>query len=193
MKSINQLILLYLIFHLLLVAQIARADGQGDTAEVRFILRITEGLGSPLRIAIDDQDVAYVTDAVGGRICRYDSAGNFLGEFIAGRSPLAITVTLQHLLCVGDRVSGELQLLDGGGQFLKKIENNFGGFDLPSAAVVDDENRLYVVDGKKKEVCIFDASGNYVTSFGDSILVFPTGITFDRTNQRLLVTEHGGL
>lgn len=153
-------------------------------------MRITDGLASPLRIAIDERDDVYVTDAIGGRISRYDSAGNFLGQSIAGHSPLAITVTPQHQLYVGDRISGELLLLNAEGQFLKKIADGFG---LPSSAVIDDENRLYVVDSKKKSVHIFDANGNPLSSFGESILFFPTGIAFDQRNQRILVAEHGGL
>ncbi|MFQ5866206.1 MAG: FlgD immunoglobulin-like domain containing protein, partial [bacterium] len=191
-NSIDLLRLLFLAFSLLLV-QIVLAEGQGDAIEAQHVLRITEELRSPVRIAIDDQGVVYVTDAVGSRINRYDSDGKFLGKFTAGSSALAIAVTAQDLLYVGDRVSGELQLFDVGGRLLKKIENGFGGFELPSDAVMDDENRLYLVDGKRGTVYIFDANGDYISSFGDTILVFPTGIAFDQKNQRLLVAEHGGL
>ncbi|MFQ6113314.1 MAG: NHL repeat-containing protein, partial [bacterium] len=187
--SKNLLPLLVVIVSFLL-AHFASARGQGGLSEVKHVMRITDGLASPLRIAIDERDDVYVTDAIGGRISRYDSAGNFLGQSIAGHSPLAITVTPQHQLYVGDRISGELLLLNAEGQFLKKIADGFG---LPSSAVIDDENRLYVVDSKKKSVHIFDANGNPLSSFGESILFFPTGIAFDQRNQRILVAEHGGL
>ncbi len=184
---------LFILFLLLFIVQISVAGDSGNPLSIKYKFSITEGLRAPLRIAIDDQDVVYVSDAIGGIISRYDSSGNFLGDFDAGGSPLAIAVTRQHLLYVGDKVSGELQLYTVGGQLLKKISNDIGGFDLASCAVMDDENRLYVVDGRKRCVFLFDPDGNFMTAFGDSQLVFPTGIAFDRKNQRILVAEHGGL
>ncbi len=184
------LLLMVLATFLLMPKASVLAIDQGGVIEVTFISRITEGLKSPLRIAIDDQDIAYVTDAIRGRICRYDTTGKFLGEFEAGSSPLAVAVNTHGYLYVGDRISGELQLFDGAGNNIAVIDS---GFQLPTYATIDDEKRLYVVDGKKKSVSIFDAQNRYLASFGDDVLIFPTGIVYDKKNQRILVTEHGGL
>jgi len=194
MKPHNRLSPLLLITLLFLAgSQIAWTDGSNGMSSVKPVLRVTEGQRSPLRLAIDDQDVVYVTDGAGGRVCKYDSAGSFLGEFPAGSFSLAIAVTPQRLLYVGDKASGAFRILDVDGNLIATGSNDLANFELPSCAIIDDDNRLVVVDGKKKCVRIFDATGHQVASFGDKVLVFPTGITFDRKNQRFLVAEHGGL
>jgi hypothetical protein len=182
-----------LLLPLFLLANVLPVRAQTDTTRARHLLRITEGVSSPLRIAIDDRNVVYVTDAVSGKISKYDSTGSFLGTIAFGGSPLAVAITPEGRLYVGDRVSGELQLLDATGSLLKKVAKGATAFALPSSAAMDNENRLYVVDGKKKQVSVFDAGGNFVGSFGEGILAFPTGIAFDQRNQRVLVAEHGGL
>lgn len=184
--------ILLLTFFMALWWQIS-AYGQSDPRSKPHVMTISQGLDSPLRIAIDDQDDVYVTNAVAARVCRYDSEGNFVSEFQAGGFPLAVSVAPHHQLYVIDRVTGALQLFDASGQLIRNITDVVDRFDLPSDAVTDDHNQLYVVDGRNKCVHKFDGSGAYLTSFGDDVLVFPTGIAFDKKNQRLLVAEHGGL
>ncbi|MFQ5606191.1 MAG: FlgD immunoglobulin-like domain containing protein [bacterium] len=167
-----------------------RLFAQGDVGENQFIMRITEGLRRPVRIAIDANDRVFVANSVTGAISKFDSDGNFLGMFKAGTSPLALAAAPQGGIYIADQVSGELQLFDADGQLLKNIA---GGFEKPASAVVDDEGHLYVLDSKKSEVHKFDASGNFVFAFGDSGLVYPTALAFDSMNKRILVAEHGGL
>jgi DNA-binding beta-propeller fold protein YncE len=187
-KSAVILTSLVLIFFFSLL-QNSLAQNPGNISQSGHLMRITEGLGTPLRIAIDNRDAIYVTDAVGGRVCKYDSSGAFSGELITGCQPLAIAVSPQGSLYISDRVSGNILHLDSSGVVL----NSFGNFELPSSMAIDDENRLYVADGKQKKVSVFDSGGNLLHTFGDSILIFPTGTAFDPVNQRILIAEHGGL
>ena len=170
-----------------------RAAAQDAVHSARHVMRITEGLSSPIRLAIDDRDGVYVTDAVRGRICKYDSTGLFLGEFAAGAAPLALAVTPQRLVYVGDRLSGALRIFDSEGRLLKSGTKGLDVFHLPSCAVLDDAGRVYVSDSKRKVVTVIDADGDTVRSFGEGILQFPTGLAFDFRNNRILVADHGGL
>ena len=189
-KSVDKLINIFIFFLLLLYFN--AAAGQSDSSnQVKHVLRIADGLKAPLRIAVGSQDLIYVTDPIQGKICKYDLDGNLAGEFIAGRSPLAIAATSEEMLYIADRLSGELWLLDSSGSLVKKITSDSGYFELPSCAVINEENHLYIVDSKKKSVRIFDANGDAIGSFGDDILRFPTGIAFDRKNHRILIAEHG--
>ncbi|MFQ5604527.1 MAG: FlgD immunoglobulin-like domain containing protein [bacterium] len=171
----------------------ALAQAQNPSDQIAYLFRVSDGLKSPLRITMDAHDNVFVTDDVGSRVCRFDSTGRFLGEFTVGQAPLAIAVNKQNRLIVSDRVQSELLLLDVNGQLIKKMGQNVGPFGLLSSAIFDDDNRLYVVDSQQNCVHVFDERGQFVTSFGQEKLIYPTGIAFDKKNQRILVAEHGGL
>ncbi|MFQ5631992.1 MAG: NHL repeat-containing protein, partial [bacterium] len=176
---------------LLIMICFAPVLGQNSVSNAKHVLKIVDGLRSPLRIAFDQQDNAFVTDAIGSKILQYDQNGTLLGEILVGGSLQGITVTSQDLLYVGERLSGEIRLLDKTGQLLKTIAADV---ELPLSAALDNDNRLYFVDAENRAIKVFDTKTNgFVGSFGKGILGFPTGIAFDSKNQRILVAEHGGL
>lgn len=49
-------------------------------------------------------------------------------------------------------------------------------FSAPQDLFVDDTDYLYVLDTGHKRVVIFDAASQYVTSFGETVMIKPTGI-----------------
>ncbi len=189
-KKVLFIILIILCFTIIRSSDL---EAQNDINQAKHLLKITDGVTSPLRLAIDSEDNVYVTDAIGGKICKYDSSGNFIDEFLVDNFPLAIAVNFQGMIYIGNRLNGKFQLLDPGGGLLKIIETDIGGFELPSNAAIDDLFQLYVVDSKRKSVLVFNENNNYLFSFGQEYFSFPTGIAFDQKNNRILVAEHGGL
>ena len=58
---------------------------------------------------------------------------------------------------------------------------------------INPDNLLYVVDNLSEQVLVLDLNGNLIHSFGEDVLIFPTGIAYDQYNDRILVAEHGGI
>ncbi len=51
-----------------------------------------------------------------------------------------------------------------------------GQLKLPLNCAVDDDGILYVADGQRRQVVIFDSSGNYLSSFGEADNFKPTDV-----------------
>ncbi|NOX85825.1 MAG: 6-bladed beta-propeller [Chlorobi bacterium] len=153
-----------------------------------FLFRISEGLKSPVRIALDDDGVVYVTDAFRKEIVKFDTSGQFLGTVNSGGFPLALAVNDDKQLVVSDNKVGAIKKFDFNGGDSEIYTN----CTYPSDAVFDGDNKLYVVDSKQKQVIVMDLSGNVIRTFGSDVMAYPTGIAYDRKNARILVAEHGG-
>ncbi|PLX18536.1 MAG: hypothetical protein C0599_12195 [Salinivirgaceae bacterium] len=59
--------------------------------------------------------------------------------------------------------------------------------------VFDKNNLLYIVDSKLKQVIVLDTDGNYLKSIGEDQFIYPTAINYDKQNDRLFISEHGGI
>ncbi len=154
-----------------------------------YYKNITNGIKGPLRIMAASENAIYVTDFTKKSICRYDSSGHLSTEIKLPFSPLCIASYNETKLYVGDAQSGRINIIDSSGTVLK----TFGALKQPSDAVFDDTHLLYVVDSKKGHIAVYNQDGVFQRSFGEDVLNFPTGIAFDRQNQRILVAEHGGI
>lgn len=144
----------------LIAAKIHAGDAESTRSLAEHVMRISEGVRSPVRLAIDGQGVVYVSDAIGGKICRYDQSGQFLGEIVAVGRPLAIAASQQGFLFVADKGEGTLQLFDLHGRLLKKVAKGLDRFQLPVSAVFGPDRRLHIVDARSARVGVFDEAGN---------------------------------
>ena len=153
------------------------------------LISLSEGIKSPLRLCTGSDNSIFVTDYVKKVVCRYDSSGNLTGTVKLNFPPLCIASYHGEKLYVGDAGSGRIFIFNLDGTLIK----SFGLFEQPADAVFDDNDLLYVTDTKNNCVSVYSADGIFQKSFGNNILNFPTGITFDRENQRILVAEHGGI
>jgi len=106
-----------------------------------------------------------------------------ISKFIFGESvpkpikkPYGITVHGSKIY-ISDTGIGGLEIID-----LEK--NTFEYFDpqgkgqlrLPLNCFVDDSSNLYIADGQRRQIVVFDHSGNYLESFGDTAKFKPTDI-----------------
>ncbi len=182
--------ILPVLFTLFVCTSSSIVRAQNDSLAVEFEMKLSEGLDSPLKLAIDRNDNIYVTDASARQVVRYAGNGRFIGRFSSGATPLAIVAAADGRLFVSDRQSGDIYKIDTSGAVIEKFANEFV---LPVDATFDDEDRLYIADALAKKVRIFQPNGDELPSIGDSLLSFPTAVAFDIKNQRLLVSEHGGL
>ncbi len=180
----------YIIFCVVLTFTISDACySQQTTDEDKYLFSISKELKSPVRIAINNQGIIYVTDAFQNCIIQYDTSGNYLGNLNTSDSPVSLAINDNNQVVIGDRLNGNILLLNSNGTFTT-INTDC---EYPSCAVFDSDNRLYVVDSKQKHVVVLDIKGNVIRTIGDNILVHPTGISYDHKNNRILVSEHGGI
>ncbi|KAA3618884.1 MAG: T9SS C-terminal target domain-containing protein [Calditrichaeota bacterium] len=163
-----------------------------STSEIVHVLSISEGLVSPLRIAIGADDVIFVADYSAQKIHKFNLDGISIGEIKLPVKPLAMVVSDQKQFLVGDS-QGYVQVFSDNGVLMKPGPNPFGLSNLPVDAVFTPDARLFLVDSKNKAIKIFSESGNLIQSFGSDRMVFPTCIAFDHLNKRMLIAEHAGL
>jgi DNA-binding beta-propeller fold protein YncE len=92
------------------------------------------------------------------------------------KKPYGITVHGGRIY-ICDTGIGGLEIVD-----LKKntfeyfVPPGKGQLKLPLNCAVDDEGNLYVADGLRRQVVVFDSSGNYLSSFGDADNFKPTDV-----------------
>ena len=163
--------------------------GQGSPGTYGFSTTINDSLSTPVRIAIDHLDNIYVTDASQKQIKKYNAAGSYAGSIVTGGSPVSIALNEANELFFGDGANGRIYKMNSNGT----PGELYAGAVFPSSMVFGSDGLLYVVDSKLKRIIAVDMTGNLVRTIGEGTLTYPTGITFDRKNNRLMVTEHGGI
>jgi hypothetical protein len=182
-KSISVLIYFTLILFLNF-----NAFSQSNPANYVNNTSITQELKVPVRAAIDLAGNIYVTDASQKCIIQYDSLWNYTGKIYIGEEPTSIAISDNNTMFVGDYQNGKIfKRLPGG-----TISTIYADTISPSSMVVSPINELYVVDSRSKRVFVMDFAGNIVRTFGSGVFLFPTGIAFDRKNNKVIVSEHGG-
>lgn len=149
---------------------------------------ITQNLKAPVRIAIDHNDVLYVTDAYQKAIVKYDLQGNYIETITVGGSPVSIAINNLNQIFIGDGESGVISKMESNGA----LTEFYSGCVFPSSMTFSPEGILYVVDGKSQKVIALDVSANIIQTIGVGTLVFPSEIVYDSRNSRILVAEHGG-
>ena len=150
---------------------------------------ISYGLDAPGRMAIDSNDYIYVIDADKKSIVIYDGSGVYKRRIITDFNPISIAVNKNKELFVGDEITGDIYNINDDGS--KSLF--YSGTKLPNSMAFGFNNILYITDSESKEVLGLDVSGNIVLQFSDPNFTFPTGIAFDKKNNRLVVSEHGGI
>ena len=150
---------------------------------------ISDGLNAPGRLAIDNHDNIYITDAIQKSIVKYDAQGNYIETLITELIPLSVAIKNQNKLFVADKNTGDIYKFQSNGT----RELFYSGLSFPSSMVFGTDNLLYIVDSQLKKVIGLNHFGNLVKEFTYYEFTRPTGITFDPINDRIIVSEHGGI
>ncbi|MEI7725563.1 MAG: NHL repeat-containing protein, partial [Bacteroidota bacterium] len=165
------------------------AYGQVSPGGYVFSASINDSLASPVRMAIDNMDNIYVTDAYQKKIKKFNASGTYLGSVITVGSPVSIAINSANQIFFGDGETGKILKLNSNGTTTEL----YTGTVFPSSMVFCSDGNLYVSDSKLQRVIVLDLSGNVIRTIGAGTLTFPTGIAFDKRNNRILVAEHGGI
>jgi hypothetical protein len=162
---------------------------QNTPTNVTHLLSLSNGLSAPFRIAVKSNGTIYITDVSQNNVVKYDKSFDLIGAYNIGIKPTALAVNSSDELFVGDSETGIIYKLDeseNATEFSTVINS-------ASSMVFDKNDLLYVVDDKLKQVTVLDTDGNLLKSIGYGDFVQPTGITYDNINDRILVSEHGGI
>ena len=149
---------------------------------------ISNDINAPGRMAVDTDDNVYVTDAIQNNIVKYDIQGNYLTTITTDFNPISIAINKNDRLFAGDKETGNIYKVSQNG----KKSLFYSGLTLPNSMVFGLDI-LYITDSEQKKVIGLDVSGNVVTDFTHNTFTFPTGIAFDKQNNHLIVSEHGGV
>ncbi len=161
--------------------------GQVISDDFQYSSSITESLFSPTRIAVDHLDNLYVTDAYSRNIKKYDGSGNLLSVFTIDGIPLSVAVDNNGSLFTGDARTGKIFKVNADGSSTVFYSESL----FPNCMSFSPDNLLYVADSKLGKVLVINTNGTLIQTLGEGTLIFPTGISFDSKNNRILVGEHG--
>ncbi len=164
-------------------------NAQNTPTNVTHLLSLSNGVTAPFRIAVKSTGTIYISDVSQNNVVKYDKSFNLIGAFNVGTKPTALAINSSDELFVGDSETGIIYKLD-------ESENatEFSAvINSASSMVFDKNDLLYIVDDKLKQVTVLDTDGNFMHSMGFGDFVQPTGITYDNINDRILVSEHGGI
>ena len=162
---------------------------QTNSNDIVHSLRIDQGLQSPTRIAIDDNDNIYVTDYDQKSIVKYNALGNYIETINTGFVPLSIAINDANQVFVGTKEGGTIYKLENNGS----LTEFYSACIMPSSMAFSPEGVLYVVDSEQKMVIVIDKTGSLVNTIGLGNLIFPSSIAYDSRNSRIFVGEHGGI
>lgn len=176
------------VFAMVFVLQ-TNTNAQNTPTNVTHLLSLSNGISAPFRIAVKSTGTIYITDVSQNNIVKYDKSFNLIGAFNIGIKPTALAINSSDELFVGDSETGIIYKLDGSENATEfsTVTNS------ASSMVFDKNNLLYVVDDKLKQVTVLDTDGIFLRAIGYGDFVQPTGITYDNINDRILVSEHGGI
>jgi len=124
------------------------------------------------------------------------SAGEAFGRLVFGRDKIGVfarpysVVKNQDKLYVADSSGSVIHVLDFESRKYRQFFNLNDTKRLLSPiglAIVDD--KIFVADSILAEICVFDAQGNFMHSFGRDVLRRPSGMAYSRQQRRFYVSD----
>ncbi|MBE0534224.1 MAG: 6-bladed beta-propeller [Phycisphaerae bacterium] len=155
-------------------------------------------LRSPVGIAIVEDNV-YVSDSVLGRVCVFDTAGNYRFAFGHGilQRPSGIAYgRSQQRLYVVDTKRHVVDMFDLRGKHLGSLgDQGPKGLRFPTFVSVDRQGRIYVSDTLNYCIQVFEPDGRFVRSIGEhgnrpGYFAHPSGIATDRSGNIYVTDKH---
>jgi PKD repeat protein len=163
--------------------------GQVAPGDFQHEASISDGLSSPTRIAVDNNDNIIVIDSYHKEIRKYDASGTLLQVFSPGFSPISVAIDGNGQIYTGAAESGLVYKVNLNGS----TSLFYSGSSYPNSLSFSQDGHMYIADSKLKKVLVLDPSGTLIQTIGDGTLQYPTGVCYDRKNHRVLVGEHGAV
>ena len=159
------------------------------------VLGITSG------IAIDSNDIIYVSQVSQSSVRKFDKNGNYLGLLGSpgpGSNPdqftlpRGISIDLNNNIYIADGGNSRISKFDSGGNFIAHI--GLGILNSPYDVAVDPAGNIFVADTQNNRVVKFDSNGNTIYTwgtqgFGAGQFNLPKGIEVDPVSGIIFVTD----
>jgi tripartite motif-containing protein 71 len=156
---------------------------------------------SPSRIAIDSNDILYVTiNRADGLVQKFNTVGVDMGTFGEGQLtfPVGIDVDSAKNVYVAESgitnnqdVGNRVSKFSSTGQFIKSwgsFGSADGQFAHPKGLDIDSQDDVFVADDENNRIQKFDKNGNFITQFGSDRLVHPIDVA-DDTQGRIYASD----
>jgi sugar lactone lactonase YvrE len=160
--------------------------------QVTALGTMTDGVSTPVRVAVDQGGNYYVTDPRGGGVLKMSGSGRLSRVIRTARPPQGIAITAAGNLVVsqGDYAA----ILDTNGVELGRLGSGSGQFKMANGIAIDDAGSIYVVDSLDNCVQAFTATGAYRYRFGAAGSLagqfsMPTGIAYEKSSGQLAVVD----
>lgn len=178
------------------------ASFSATSPTVSVLSPLTNGIRTPVKIALDAEGSIYVADQRVGGIVRFNTYGVQQPTIRTAATPNGLAFAQDGSLLVSqgafvaryDVTTGVETGRLTGGQLL-----------LPSGIAVDDvTGYIYVADSLANQIEMYTASGSYVKAFGKGVradangasvlnppgkLSMPTGISFEKVSRQIVVAD----
>jgi len=180
--------------------------GSGGTGDGQFgeIDPGPDATSIGLGVVADSADNIYITDMMNNRIQKFDSDGNYLGQWGSGGAddgkfnyPYIINIDQADNLYVSEQRCCRIQKFTSTGNFVLKWGNVGTGdteFFVPRGLTIDNSDYFYVADTGNNRVVKYDSNGDLDTTWGEygsdpSQFIDPSGIVADNLGNIFVVDQ----
>lgn len=181
---------------------------EGRLAKVKEILSLGKyKLNGAKGLALDKDGYIYAVDSRNDRIIRYSPKG-WVSTVIGGsnakgkqniQNATSVT-TYNSKVYVGSYGNGKVLVYNLEGELVEILPRAEDKVHLkeiyPLAMATDQEGNIYVADGKKHQIVVFDSKGKLTLIFGeegslDGQMRYVNGLAVDDARQRIIVLDSG--
>ena len=177
--------------------------GAAVAPQVTVFGPITEGLRTPVRLAVGTEGALYVADPRGGGVLEYTPAGRLVRVIGTGGAPAGVGVGADGSLLVSR--GSYVAVIGRDGQELRRLIPPEGPFKAATGIAVDDTGTIYVTDSGTNCVQVFSAGGASLFKFGSFGIAqgivsindpapaarfnMPTAIAFEKQSRQLAIAD----
>lgn len=198
----KKLVALRIMTLLAVVILLPLVSGAATSPTVSILSPLTQGVRSPVKMALDAAGNIFVADQRVGGIVKFNTYG-------VQQMTIRTTDTLNGLAFAQDgsllvsQSSAVVRYNAATGQEIGRLAG--GQLQLPVGIAVDNvTGYIYVADSRANQIVVYTASGDYVKAFAQGItadasgntvsnplgkLSMPTGISFEKVSRQLAVAD----
>lgn len=153
---------------------------------VTVLSPIDAGLIAPAKMVLDAEGNAYIVDKRAGGVVKVDYLGVRQSVIRTASDPTSLAFAQDGSLLVGQSsFVARYDIMTG----LETGRLADGYLRLPSGIALDGVGNIYVTDSGAKQVVVFASDGSYIKSFGQGLLLAPTGISFEKVSGQMAVAD----
>jgi sugar lactone lactonase YvrE len=184
---------IYLMAAVLLATLLFLLPGAGSAAPA-LIGSIADSVDRPTGVAVDSQGNIYTSETTNDRVHVYDRKGRLIKHIPVPR-PLGVAVAASGYIYVGSITRKAVDIYAPDHTYVRSLGAGVGEIGWPSSIAVDGAGKVYVLDGSKAKVCVYDpATAQLLFSFGgsgntDGLFNKPTAVAVSDATDEIFVAD----